>query len=148
MWWLPWSPDETYHWWQQAAATSGLQVSSEVLESLDSPAAASHEASTFSKLTVVFQKEGGHGPSRVWVTGTPPLSACLPTAGHRTGLGGVTDARLERALREQFCQRLPVWGGNLTVVISGSDSSAFATGIEAGWPAEARMHKMNKCHPT
>lgn len=34
------------------------------------------------------------------------------------------------------------------MVISGSDSSAFATGIEVGWPAEARMHKMNKCHPT
>lgn len=116
-------------------------------ESLDSPSA-SHKASSFGSLTVVFQKWGGHRPSRVWVTGTPPLSACPPTAGHRTGLGGVTDAPSERALREQFCWRLPVWGGNLTVVISGSDSSAFATGIEVGWPAEARMHKMNKCHPT
>lgn len=113
MMWLPWSPDQTYHR-LQATATSGLQVWAEVLEPLDNPAASS-KMSTFGSLTLVFQKWGGHGPSRVWVTGTPPLSACLPTAGHRAGLGGVTDACLERALREQFCGRLPVWGGNLTV---------------------------------
>ena len=34
------------------------------------------------------------------------------------------------------------------MIISGSDSSLFATGTEAGQPAEPRIHKMNKCHPT
>lgn len=77
---------------------------------------------------------------------TSPLS--LPAYSWPQGLapGEVADVRLESALREQFCGRLPVWGGNLTEVISGSDCRVFGTGIEAGWQAEARMHKMNKCH--
>lgn len=33
------------------------------------------------------------------------------------------------------------------VVISGSESSLFATGTEAGQTAEPRIHKMNKRHP-
>ena len=34
------------------------------------------------------------------------------------------------------------------MVISGSESSLFATGTEAGRPAEPRTQKMNKRHPS